>query len=44
MRLLANENIPDLAVTALRAHGHDVVCVQEDASGIDNPKIRSRAP
>ena len=43
MRLLANENIPDLAVTALRAHGHDVVWIREDAPGIDDLEILSRA-
>ena len=43
MRLLANENIPELAVTALRAHGYDVVWIREDAPGIDDLEILSRA-
>jgi predicted nuclease of predicted toxin-antitoxin system len=32
-RLLADENIPRPAVTALRAAGHDILAIQEDAPG-----------
>ena len=34
MRLLANENFPGLAITAIRLHGHDVVWIREAAPGI----------
>jgi len=33
MRILANENVPGDAVTALRAAGHDVLWVRTDAPG-----------
>jgi len=31
MRILANENFPALAITALHSRGHDVVCIRTDA-------------
>ena len=43
MRLLANENFPGLAITALRSHGHDVVWIREDSPGIDDRAVLSRA-
>jgi predicted nuclease of predicted toxin-antitoxin system len=33
MRILANENIPQDAIVALRERGHDVVWVRSDAPG-----------
>lgn len=33
MRLLANENVPRLAVEALRTAGHDIVWVRTEAPG-----------
>ena len=33
MRILANENVPGPVVAALRAAGHDVLCVKESMSG-----------
>lgn len=39
MRFLANENFPGDAVTALRASGHDVVWVRQDAPGMNDPDI-----
>ena len=43
MRLLANENFPGLAITALRSHGHDVVWIREDSPGISDHDVLSRA-
>ncbi len=43
MRLLANENFPGDAVTALRQHGHDVVWVRTDAPGSRDMEILERA-
>ena len=43
MRLLANENFPGLAITALRSHGHDVVWIREDSPGISDYDVLSRA-
>ena len=43
MRLLANENFPSVAITALRSHGHDVVWIREDSPGIDDRAVLSRA-
>jgi predicted nuclease of predicted toxin-antitoxin system len=43
MRLLANENFPGPAVSALRAAGHDVVWIHEDAPGIKDPEVMARA-
>ena len=43
MRLLANENFPGLAITALRLHGHDVVWIREDSPGISDHDVLSRA-
>lgn len=39
MRLLANENLPRVAVEALRARGHDVVWVRTDRPGSLDPDI-----
>ena len=43
MRLLANENFPLDAVEALRANGHDVAWIREDARGTSDDKILVRA-
>jgi len=43
MRLLANENIPRLAVEALRALGHDVSWVRADAPGSSDTEVVARA-
>lgn len=43
MRLLANENFPGEAVTALRARGHDVAWVRTDAPGAPDAEIVGRA-
>ena len=43
MRLLANENFPGLAVSAIRLRGHDVVWIREDAPGISDHAVLSRA-
>ena len=43
MRLLANENFPGLAITALRSHRHDVVWIREDSPGISDHNALSRA-
>ena len=43
MRLLANENIPGDAVTALRAAGHDVAWVRSDAPGSSDRDVLARA-
>lgn len=43
MRLLANENFPGDAVTALRQHGHDVAWIRIDSPGISDVEILERA-
>jgi len=43
MRILANENFPGLAVTALRERGHDVVWMRTDAPGSKDRDILQRA-
>ena len=43
MRLLANENIPGMAISVLRSHGHDVGWIREDAPGIGDHAVLSRA-
>ncbi|MBE0680505.1 MAG: DUF5615 family PIN-like protein [Anaerolineales bacterium] len=43
MRLLANENFPLDAVTALRTAGHDVVWIREDSRGVIDEEILRRA-
>jgi len=43
MRILANENFPFDAVKALRAEGHDVAWIREDARGSNDEKILTRA-
>jgi predicted nuclease of predicted toxin-antitoxin system len=43
MRILANENIPGDAITALRAHGHDVAWVRADAPGSSDEANLARA-
>jgi predicted nuclease of predicted toxin-antitoxin system len=43
LRLLANENIPRVAVDALREQGHDVAWVAETAKGADDPPIALQA-
>ena len=43
MRLLANENFPSDAVTALRLKGYDVAWVREDSPGITDLQVLERA-
>ena len=43
MRFLANENFPELAVTAIRLRGHDVVWIREDDPGISDFEVLARA-
>ena len=43
MRLLANENFPLDAVEALRANGHDVAWIREDARGSLDEQVLARA-
>ncbi len=43
MRILADENFPGDAVTALRARGHDVVWVRSDAPGSSDPQVLAHA-
>lgn len=42
-RLLADENIPQPAVDALRAAGHDVHAILEDARGAPDEKVLAAA-
>ena len=43
MRILANENFPGLAITALHVRGHDVVWIRTDAPGSKDRDILQRA-
>ncbi len=43
MRFLADQNFPSRAVTALRALGHDVAWIEEDAPGASDEAILGRA-
>lgn len=43
MRLLADENFPIVAVEALRARGHDVAWVREDAPSVSDQKVLQRS-
>ena len=43
MRLLADENIPKLAVDVLRDRGHEVVWVRQNAPGIPDREVLSLA-
>ena len=43
MKILANENFPSDAVTALRASGHDVVWVRESKPGASDNDILEQA-
>ena len=43
MLLLANENFPRLAITELRAAGHDVASVREDSPGAEDAAVLQRA-
>jgi hypothetical protein len=43
MRLLADENFPGDAVTALRAAGHDVLWIRTDAPGITDQDVLARS-
>ena len=43
MRILANENFPEAAVTALRHRGHDVAWVRTDAPGSSDQEVLARA-
>lgn len=43
MRILANENFPGDAITALRQRGHDVAWVRTDAPGSSDWQVLKRA-
>jgi predicted nuclease of predicted toxin-antitoxin system len=43
MRILANENFPEDAVTALRAAGHEVAWIRIDAPGARDEDVLRRA-
>lgn len=43
MRLVANENFPGDAVEALRAQGHEVAWVRDDAPGSLDRDVLDRA-
>ena len=43
MRFLANENIPDAVVVALRGQGHDVASVKESTPGADDRVVLALA-
>lgn len=43
MRILANENFPRAAVTALRGAGHDVVWARTDMPGASDEEVMVRA-
>ena len=43
MRLLANENFPLDAVTALRENGHNVAWIREEARGSKDEQVLARA-
>lgn len=43
MRILANENFPFDAVSALRDHGHDVAWIRTDSPGSSDPEVLDRA-
>lgn len=43
MRVLADENVPEPAVAALRAHGYDVVWMHEVAAGTPDLEVLARA-
>ena len=43
MRLLADENLPRLAVQTLRSRGHDLVWIKEERPGIVDPEVLSFA-
>lgn len=43
MRLLANENFPSDAISALRERGHDVIWIRTDAPGGRDDAILARA-
>ena len=43
MRFLADQNFPRRAILALRAIGHDVVWIEEDAPGASDDMILARA-
>lgn len=43
MRLLADENVPLPSIHALRAAGHDVVSVSEEAAGTGDQIVLARA-
>jgi hypothetical protein len=43
VRILANENLPRVAVDALRRAGHDVAWVRSDAPGSSDDVVLARA-
>ena len=43
MRFLAGENVPRVAVDALRADGHDIGWVLTDSPGLDDRSVLARA-
>ena len=43
LRLIANENVPASAITALRSRGHDIVSVRTEMPGCDDAVVLQRA-
>ena len=43
MRLLADENVPRVAVAALRDAGHDVRWIREESPGVGDPTVLEKA-
>ncbi|MBN1955795.1 MAG: DUF5615 family PIN-like protein [Anaerolineae bacterium] len=43
MRILANENFPGDAISALRERGHDIAWVRSDAPGSSDAEVLARA-
>ena len=43
MHLLADENLPRLAVQTLRSRGHNVLWITEETRGVDDRAVLSRA-
>jgi len=42
-RLLANKNLPRMAIESLRDSGHDVLWARESMSGASDPEVLERA-
>jgi predicted nuclease of predicted toxin-antitoxin system len=43
MRILADENVPGIAVKALRDQGHDVSWIREESPGAEDITILAKA-